>query len=937
VSAEDSFGARATLEVGGREFEIHRLDALQQRFDVARLPYSLKVLLENSLRLEDGTSVSSDDVEAIAGWDAKAEPSIEIPFQPARVLMQDFTGVPAVVDLAAMRDAMEELGGDPAAINPQVDVDLIIDHSVQVDAFGNQRAFEVNAERDYERNGERYAFLRWGQTAFDNFRVVPPATGICHQVNLEYLGRCVWTRDTDGTAQAYPDTLVGTDSHTTMINGLGVLGWGVGGIEAEAAMLGQPISMLLPQVIGFRLTGELREGATATDLVLTVTEMLREKGVVSKFVEFFGPGIAGLGLADRATIGNMSPEFGSTCAIFPVDAETLRYLEFTGRPTEQIELVDAYTREQGLFHEPDSEEPTYSDTLELELGDVEPSIAGPKRPQDRIALTDAKGAFLEAMAEWNPDAGDELGNARDEALAESFPASDPPAEDHDGEGGKPRTYVDRGDVALAVKTSDAVAVELESGEAVELDHGHVVIAAITSCTNTSNPSVMLGAGLLAKKAVERGLRRQPWVKTSLAPGSTVVTDYLEKSGLDRYLDELQFNLVGYGCTTCIGNSGPLPEAISKAVNDNDLVVCSVLSGNRNFEGRINPDTRANYLASPPLVVAYALAGRMGVDLTSDPLGNDCDGEPVYLADIWPSSDEIKQVVEDAVRADMFTKSYADVFTGDERWRDIEVPEGDRYTWPDSTYVRKPSFFEGMNPEPEPVEPIEGARVLALLGDSVTTDHISPAGAIKKESPAGRWLIDEGVEVRDFNSYGSRRGNHEVMVRGTFANVRLRNRLVEREGGYTRQFRDGEETTIYEAAMRYAEEGVPLVVLAGKEYGSGSSRDWAAKGTNLLGVRAVIAESFERIHRSNLIGMGVLPLQFGEGESVGSLGLTGEETFTVGDLDNAEAKKVAVTASRDGGDDVSFEATVRIDTPNEVNYFQNGGILHRVLRDLRDRD
>ncbi|HET9121793.1 MAG TPA: aconitate hydratase [Solirubrobacterales bacterium] len=937
MSAEDSFGARATLEVGGREFEIHRLDALQQRFDVARLPYSLKVLLENSLRLEDGTAVSSDDVEAIASWDAKAEPSIEIPFQPARVLMQDFTGVPAVVDLAAMRDAMEELGGEPAAINPQVDVDLIIDHSVQVDAFGNQRAFEVNAERDYERNGERYAFLRWGQTAFDNFRVVPPATGICHQVNLEYLGRCVWTRDTDGTAQAYPDTLVGTDSHTTMINGLGVLGWGVGGIEAEAAMLGQPISMLLPQVIGFRLTGELREGATATDLVLTVTEMLREKGVVSKFVEFFGPGIAGLGLADRATIGNMSPEFGSTCAIFPVDAETLRYLEFTGRPTEQIELVDAYTREQGLFHEPDSEEPTYSDTLELELGDVEPSIAGPKRPQDRIALTDAKGAFLEAMAEWNPDAGDELGNARDEALAESFPASDPPAEDHDGEGGKPRTYVDRGDVALAVKTSDAVAVELESGEAVELDHGHVVIAAITSCTNTSNPSVMLGAGLLAKKAVERGLRRQPWVKTSLAPGSTVVTDYLEKSGLDRYLDELQFNLVGYGCTTCIGNSGPLPEAISKAVNDNDLVVCSVLSGNRNFEGRINPDTRANYLASPPLVVAYALAGRMGVDLISDPLGNDSDGEPVYLADIWPSSDEIKQVVEDAVRADMFTKSYADVFTGDERWRDIEVPEGDRYTWPDSTYVRKPSFFEGMNPEPKPVEPIEGARVLALLGDSVTTDHISPAGAIKKDSPAGRWLIDEGVEVRDFNSYGSRRGNHEVMVRGTFANVRLRNRLVEREGGYTRQFPDGEETTIYEAAMRYAEEGVPLVVLAGKEYGSGSSRDWAAKGTNLLGVRAVIAESFERIHRSNLIGMGVLPLQFAEGESVGSLGLTGEETFTVGDLDNAEAKKVAVTASRHGGDDISFEATVRIDTPNEVSYFQNGGILHRVLRDLRDRD
>jgi aconitate hydratase len=935
VSENDSFGARATLEVGGREFEIHRLDALQQKFDVARLPYSLKVLLENALRLEDGTAVTADDIEAIATWDANAEPSAEIPFQPARVLMQDFTGVPAVVDLAAMRDAMEDLGGDPAAINPQVDVDLIIDHSVQVDAFGNQRAFEINEERDYERNGERYAFLRWGREAFDNFRVVPPATGICHQVNLEYLGRCVWTRDADGVTQAYPDTLVGTDSHTTMINGLGVLGWGVGGIEAEAAMLGQPISMLLPQVLGFRLTGELREGATATDLVLTVTEMLRERGVVSKFVEFYGPGIGGLGLADRATIGNMSPEFGSTCAIFPIDAETLRYLEFTGRPTEQIELVDAYTREQGLFHEADSEEPTYSDTLELDLGDVEPSIAGPKRPQDRIALSDAKGAFLEAMKEWNPDASEELGHGLDEALAESFPASDPPAEDHNGDA-KPRTYVDKGDVAVDVETSDAVAVQLESGETVALDHGHVVIAAITSCTNTSNPSVMLGAGLLAKKAVERGLRRQPWVKTSLAPGSTVVTEYLEKSGLDRYLDELQFNLVGYGCTTCIGNSGPLPEEISKAVNDNDLVVCSVLSGNRNFEGRINPDTRANYLASPPLVVAYALAGRMDIDLTSEPLGRDSDGGPVYLSEIWPTSEEIKREVGEAVRADMFTKSYADVFTGDDRWRNIEVPEGDRYTWPDSTYVRKPSFFEGMDPEPKPVEPITGARVLAVLGDSVTTDHISPAGAIKRDSPAGSWLQEQGVEVRDFNSYGSRRGNHEVMIRGTFANVRLRNRLVEREGGFTRHLPDGEETTIYEAAMRYADKGVPLVVLAGKEYGSGSSRDWAAKGTNLLGVRAVIAESFERIHRSNLIGMGVLPLQFPDGESIDSLGLTGGETFEVGDLQNGEAKTVEVTASRDGADDVRFEAKVRIDTPNEVSYFQNGGILHRVLRDLRTR-
>jgi aconitate hydratase len=933
VSAKDSFGAQSTLEVGGREFEIHRLDALQERFDVARLPYSLKVLLENALRLEDGTSVSSDDVEAIATWDAKATPSVEIPFQPSRVLMQDFTGVPAVVDLAAMRDAMEELGGDPSAINPQVDVDLVIDHSVQVDAFGNARAFEINEERDYERNGERYAFLRWGQTAFDNFRVVPPATGICHQVNLEYLGRCVWTRESGGVTQAYPDTLVGTDSHTTMINGLGVLGWGVGGIEAEAAMLGQPISMLLPQVIGFKLTGELPEGATATDLVLTVTEMLREKGVVSKFVEFFGPGIAGLGLADRATIGNMSPEFGSTCAIFPIDAETLRYLEFTGRPTEQIELVDAYTREQGLFHEADSEEPTYSDTLELELGDVEPSIAGPKRPQDRIALSNAKPAFLEAMQEWDPESAEELGNMLDEAIEESFPASDPPAEDHSDEEGKPRK-AGLTAVAETRKTSDAVTVQLEDGETVELDHGMVVIAAITSCTNTSNPSVMLGAGLLAKKALERGLARKPWVKTSLAPGSTVVTEYLEKSGLDKSLNELQFNLVGYGCTTCIGNSGPLPEEISKAVNDNDLVVCSVLSGNRNFEGRINPDTRANYLASPPLVVAYALAGRMDIDLTSEPLGLDSDDQPVYLSEIWPSGEEIKEAVADAVRADMFTKSYADVFTGDTRWKEIEVPEGDRYTWPDSTYVRKPSFFEGMDAEPKPVEPIAGARVLAMLGDSVTTDHISPAGAIKKDSPAGRWLLDEGVEVRDFNSYGSRRGNHEVMIRGTFANVRLRNRLVEREGGFTKHFPDAEETTIYEAAMRYADEGVPLVVLAGKEYGSGSSRDWAAKGTNLLGVRAVLAESFERIHRSNLIGMGVLPLQFPDGESIDSLGLTGEETFDFGDLENGEAKAIQVTAKRDGADDVTFEATVRIDTPNEVTYFQNGGILHRVLRDLR---
>jgi aconitate hydratase len=928
----DSFGARGTLEVGGG-YEIYRLGALQEKFDVARLPYSLKVLLENVLRLEDGASVTRDDVEAIATWDAKTEPSSEIPFQPARVLMQDFTGVPAIVDLAAMRDAMEELDGDPAAIDPLVPVDLIIDHSVQVDAFGNPRAFDINADRDYERNEERYGFLRWGQQAFDSLRVVPPATGICHQVNLEYLGRVTFTDERDGQPRAYPDTLVGTDSHTTMINGLGVLGWGVGGIEAEAAMLGQPISMLLPQVVGFRLTGELSEGATATDLVLTVTEMLRERGVVGKFVEFFGPGISGLGLADRATIGNMSPEFGSTCAIFPVDAETLRYLEFTGRPTEQIELVDAYAREQGMFHEPDSEEPTFSETLQLELSEVQPSIAGPKRPQDRIALSDAKGAFADSLREFDPGAADELVSHLDQAVAASFPASDPPGDDHDNDAAKPRRAGTGAATAEVEPTSDAISVTLEDGSEIELDHGRVVIAAITSCTNTSNPSVMIGAGLLARKAVERGLDSQPWVKTSLAPGSTVVTDYLERSGLTEPLDELGFNLVGYGCTTCIGNSGPLPEAISEAVNEKGLVVCSVLSGNRNFEGRINPDVRNSYLASPPLCVAYALAGRMDVDLTSEPLGEGSDGEPVHLSDIWPSSEEIKETVADAIRSDMFTKNYAEVFKGDDRWRALDTPEGDRYTWPDSTYVRKPPFFEGMDPEPKPVEPIEGARVLAVLGDSVTTDHISPAGAIKKQSPAGEWLIENGVEVRDFNSYGSRRGNHEVMIRGTFANVRLRNQLVDKEGGFTRHFPDGDETTIYDAAMRYAADGVPLVVLAGKEYGSGSSRDWAAKGTALLGVRAVIAESFERIHRSNLIGMGVLPLQFADGDSAESLGLAGDETFDVGELENGEAERVGVTARKDGSDDVSFEARVRLDTPNEVRYFQNGGILQRVLREL----
>ncbi|HEX7300200.1 MAG TPA: aconitate hydratase [Solirubrobacteraceae bacterium] len=938
----DSFDARDTLKVGDRDFEIFRLDALQSKYDVARLPFSLKVLLENLLRTEGNGSVEARDVETLARWDAKAEPSNEIAFTPARVVMQDFTGVPAVVDLAAMRDAMADLGGDPEAINPLVPAELVIDHSVQVDAFGTRDAFTVNAEREFERNQERYAFLRWGQDAFDNFAVVPPDTGIVHQVNLEYLARVVFV-DEDANAPgpplAYPDTLVGTDSHTTMINGLGVLGWGVGGIEAEAAMLGQPMSMLIPQVLGFKLHGELPEGATATDLVLTVTELLRRKGVVGKFVEFYGPGVSRLPLADRATIGNMSPEFGSTCAIFPIDRETLRYLAFSGRPKELIELVEAYAKEQGMWHDEHAEEPTYSDTVELDLGDVVPSLAGPKRPQDRVSLHGAKNAFRAALSDLvGQDQGQEIAHGHDEAMAETFPASDPPANSSPGHEPDPHEPIAAPAVAagtvIAERSDTAVEVTLE-GETFKLDHGHVVIAAITSCTNTSNPSVMLAAGLLARNAVARGLTQQPWVKTSLAPGSKVVTEYLDRAGLTEPLEQLGFNLVGYGCTTCIGNSGPLPDAISAAVDEADLAVCSVLSGNRNFEGRINPDVKMNYLASPPLVVAYAIAGTMDIDLVEDALGVDADGEEVYLKDIWPSGKEVAQTIEEAVQSDMFRKSYGEVFDGDERWNGLDVPTGERFAWDErSTYVRQPPYFEGLPPAPTPVEDFAGARVLAKLGDSVTTDHISPAGSIKEDSPAGRYLKEHGVQRRDFNSYGSRRGNHEVMMRGTFANIRLRNELAPgTEGGVTRHLPDGEQMSIYDAAMRYAEEGVPLVVLGGAEYGSGSSRDWAAKGTTLLGVRAVIVESFERIHRSNLVGMGVLPLQYPEGESAASLGLSGEEEFSVSGLaDPMNAGELPRTVTVRAGD-VEFEARVRIDTPKEAEYFRHGGILPYVLRSL----
>ncbi len=927
----NSFDARAELKVGEKTYEIYRLDALQSKYDVARLPFSLKVLLENLLRNEDGDSIRAQDIEALATWKAKDEPSQEIAFTPARVIMQDFTGVPAIVDLAAMRDAMRELDGDENKINPLVPAELVIDHSVQVDAFGNPSAFQRNADLEFERNQERYAFLRWGQGAFENFSVVPPDTGIVHQVNLEYLGRVVFVDETRPHAPlAYPDTLVGTDSHTTMINGLGVLGWGVGGIEAEAAMLGQPMSMLIPQVLGFNLVGALHEGATATDLVLTVTERLRERGVVGKFVEFYGPGLAQLPLADRATIGNMSPEFGSTCAIFPIDAETLRYLEFSGRPKELIDLVEAYAKEQGLWHDEHSEEPTFSDKIELDLGDVVPSIAGPKRPQDRVSLTEAKAEFRMALEGLLPDGDD---NGEDEAIEDSFPASDPVSTHHaNGEGYEP--HGETGGAQVAERQSAETPVTLADGTETELDHGHVVIAAITSCTNTSNPSVMLGAGILARNAVQKGLKVKPWVKTSLAPGSKVVTEYLDRAGLTEYLNELGFNLVGYGCTTCIGNSGPLPEEISDVVGAEDLAVVSVLSGNRNFEGRINPDVKMNYLASPPLCVAYALAGTMDIDLYDEPLGEDKNGEPVFLKDLWPAEQEVAETIEEAVQSDMFRKSYGEVFDGDERWNSLDVPTGQSFAWDErSTYVRKPPFFEDLPREPEALEDIEKARVLAILGDSVTTDHISPAGSIRRDGPAAKYLNEHGVEARDFNSYGSRRGNHEVMMRGTFANVRLRNQLAPgTEGGVTRYLADGsgDEMSIYDAAMRYIEQHIPLIVLAGKEYGSGSSRDWAAKGTKLLGVRAVIAQSFERIHRSNLVGMGVLPLQFADGDSVESLGLTGEEEFTIAGI--ADVDEIPRQLTVKAGDQ-EFEVTVRIDTPKEQRYYRHGGILQFVLRQL----
>jgi aconitate hydratase len=933
MASQDSFGAKGALDVDGASYEIFRLSAVSgEGLDVDSLPFSLKVLLENLLRTEDGANITADDIKALAGWDETADPDKEIQFTPARVIMQDFTGVPCVVDLATMREAMAELGGDPSKINPLAPAEMVIDHSVIADVFGTPEAFERNVEIEYERNRERYQFLRWGQGAFDDFKVVPPGTGIVHQVNIEHLARTIFTREVDGELQAYPDTCVGTDSHTTMVNGIGVVGWGVGGIEAEAAMLGQPVSMLIPRVVGFKLNGDLPAGATATDLVLTITEMLRKHGVVGKFVEFYGPGVSALPLANRATIGNMSPEFGSTIAVFPIDEETITYLRLTGRSEEQLALVEAYAKEQGLWHDP-SAEPRYSEKLELDLTTVVPSIAGPKRPQDRIQVTDAKQAFRGALADYVAD-DDELGY--DEASAESFPASDSPAY-HGGNGAAAPTDHLSAAPADGGRPSDPVEVTLADGTKFTLDHGAVAIAAITSCTNTSNPSVMIGAALLAKKAVEKGLQRKPWVKTTLAPGSKVVSDYYEKSGLTPYLDKLGFNLVGYGCTTCIGNSGPLIPEVSAAVNEKDLSVVSVLSGNRNFEGRINPDVKMNYLASPPLVVAYALAGSMDVDLFGDPLGQDAEGNDVFLEDIWPTPAEVEETIAAAVNSEMFGSSYKDVFAGDERWKSLPTPEGKTFAWDEaSTYVRRAPYFDGMPDEPTPVTDIDGARVLLKLGDSVTTDHISPAGAIKKDSPAGKYLAEHGVEQRDFNSYGSRRGNHEVMIRGTFANIRLRNQIAPgTEGGFTRDFSgSGDVTTVFEASEKYIAAGTPLVVLAGKEYGSGSSRDWAAKGTSLLGVKAVIAESYERIHRSNLIGMGVIPLQYPEGQNAESLGLTGEETFSITGITALNDGTIPRTVKVKAGD-VEFDADVRIDTPGEASYYRNGGIMQFVLRNLRN--
>ncbi len=918
----NSFNSRSTLKVGNKEYEIYRLDALdKQGISTTHLPFSLRILLENLLRTEDGRNVTKEEVRALASWNSKSKPDKEIAFTPSRVLLQDFTGVPCVVDLAAMRDAMQQLGGDPTLINPLQPVELVIDHSVQVDEFGTANAFDMNALLEFQRNKERYSFLRWGQTGFRNLAIVPPDTGIVHQVNLEYLARVVFVHESPGRRLAYPDTLVGTDSHSTMVNGLGVLGWGVGGIEAEAAMLGQPVSMLIPSVVGVKLTGRLREGATATDFVLTVTEMLRKHGVVGKFVEYFGPGLRDLSLADRATIANMSPEYGATCGIFPIDKETLRYLQLTGRSAEQIALVEAYSREQGLFHEEKTAEAEYSELLAFDLATVEPSLAGPKRPQDRVVLSQAGESFQKALPSLiKPKA----------AAAAATPAAVANKERWEQEGGSP--------AAIGVE-DPKVHEHVPASVRDSLKHGSVVIAAITSCTNTSNPSVLIGAGLLAKKAVEKGLAVPAWVKTSLAPGSKVVTDYLAKAGLTPYLEKLKFHLVGYGCTTCIGNSGPLPEEVSKAIDDKELVVASVLSGNRNFEGRINSEVRANYLMSPPLVVAFALAGRIDIDMRKDPIGKGRDGQPVYMADIWPSQREIEETMQHAITSEMFSKSYAEVFQGDERWRGLSIPKGETYAWEkDSTYIRRAPYFDDMSVKPSPVQEIKKARVLAVLGDSVTTDHISPAGSIKKDSPAGKYLQEHGVKPADFNSYGSRRGNHEVMVRGTFANVRLRNKLVASEGGFTRHLPTNTEMSIFDASEKYRAANTPLVILAGKEYGSGSSRDWAAKGPALLGVRAVIAESYERIHRSNLVGMGVLPLQFPEGQNAESLKLTGEEVFEISGIRDvvdhfAAGSKVKVRAMAKGQPEIEFEALVRIDTPQEALYYANGGILQYVLRQL----